>query len=135
MERNVRSFNILSPLQAFQFATFLLRLRARSDAFVAEFDDKYAASFTKSLLDPESPLRKWAMHDSDADKQGDAADEQDESKMTGGSHRSTPIPATPSLDAIHETAEDIVVEDLRARLAAVDVGSQDRGQPSRLEAS
>jgi hypothetical protein len=31
MERNVRTFDLTNPLQAFQYATFLIRLREQDD--------------------------------------------------------------------------------------------------------
>ena len=135
MERNIRKFDISSPLQAFQFATFLLRLRARSDAFVAEFDDKYAAGFAKSLLDPTGPLRKCAMCDSSAVTQQDPAVEQGEVKTSMRVHQSPSIPVTPPLNAVCETPEETVVEDLRVRLESVDIGLQNRARPDRSEAN
>jgi hypothetical protein len=40
MERNIRTFDLSSPIQALQFATFLLRLRDQSEKLRALFEEK-----------------------------------------------------------------------------------------------
>ena len=40
MERNIRTFDLSSPIQAFQFATFLLRVRAQSEKLKVLFEEK-----------------------------------------------------------------------------------------------
>jgi hypothetical protein len=40
MERNVRSFDIASPIQAFQYATFLVRLREQDRVLENLFKEK-----------------------------------------------------------------------------------------------
>lgn len=60
MERNVRSFNILDPLQAFQFATFLLRLKSQDVKIERLFDD-HKDTFVDALVG--GTCNKWTMED------------------------------------------------------------------------
>lgn len=63
MERKVRKFDLSKPLQAFQFATFLLRLKAHSERFAVDFEKNHLDEYMEALLDPESPCCSWAMAD------------------------------------------------------------------------
>jgi hypothetical protein len=40
MERNIRTYDLSSPIEAFQFATFLLRLREQSEKLKTLFEEK-----------------------------------------------------------------------------------------------
>jgi hypothetical protein len=40
IERNIRTFNLSSPIEAFQFATFLVRLREHTDTLKELFKQK-----------------------------------------------------------------------------------------------
>jgi hypothetical protein len=40
MERNIRTFDLSNPIEAFQFATFLLRLREQSEKLKTLFEEK-----------------------------------------------------------------------------------------------
>ena len=56
MERNIRTFDLSSPLQAFHFATFLVRLRARSKDVQELFREQQASLMTKVK---KGELKKW----------------------------------------------------------------------------
>ncbi|KAJ3524807.1 hypothetical protein NM688_g8499 [Phlebia brevispora] len=58
MERNIRKFNISSPLSAFHFASVLLRVRARDKALRALFKE-HEQDFREKLAD--GSYVKWAM--------------------------------------------------------------------------
>jgi hypothetical protein len=60
MERNVRSFDIGNPIQAFQYATFLLRLRERDRVLKKLFEEK--GKDVAQLLE-KYPWTKKAQHD------------------------------------------------------------------------
>ena len=69
MERNIRKFDISKPLQAFQFATFLLRLKTHSEQFAIDFEKEYMDGYMKALLELESQCHNWAMSDATTDKE------------------------------------------------------------------
>jgi hypothetical protein len=48
MERNTRTFDLSSPLQAFHFATFLVRLKTRSEAVRQLFTKKQTELIAKA---------------------------------------------------------------------------------------
>ena len=56
MERNIRTFDLSSPLQAFHFATFLIRLRAHSKDVQDLFRKQQAGLITKVK---NKGLDKW----------------------------------------------------------------------------
>lgn len=56
MERGVCTFDIMQPLQAFQFATFLIRLRARVNEERAEIQKEVIEHFEQT---PARSLRMW----------------------------------------------------------------------------
>ena len=56
IERNIRTFNLSSPIQAFQFASFLIRLREHTDTLKELFDK---GDFLRKAEKGE--LSKWTM--------------------------------------------------------------------------
>jgi hypothetical protein len=56
MERNIRTFDLSSPLQAFHFATFLVRLRAHSKDVQALFRKQQAGLIAKVK---NKELERW----------------------------------------------------------------------------
>jgi hypothetical protein len=56
IERNIRTFNLSSPIEAFQFASFLIRLREHTDTLKDLFEKK-KEEFLKKAERGELP--KW----------------------------------------------------------------------------
>jgi hypothetical protein len=71
MERNIRTFDLSSPIQAFQFATFLLRVRKQSEELEILFGEK-KTEFVKKASGNE--LTEWTKEaQSDSQKMPSAA--------------------------------------------------------------
>jgi hypothetical protein len=62
IERNIRTFNLSSPIQAFQFASFLIRLREHTDTLKELFDED---EFRRRAEKGE--LSRWTMDAQAAD--------------------------------------------------------------------
>jgi hypothetical protein len=56
MERNIRTYDLSSPIQAFQFATFLLRLREQSKELETLFGNKKAEFVARA---GKNELTEW----------------------------------------------------------------------------
>lgn len=71
MERNIRTFDLSSPIQAFQFAIFLLRVRKQSEELEILFGEK-KTEFVKKASGNE--LTEWTKEaQSDSQKMPSAA--------------------------------------------------------------
>ncbi|KAF8912324.1 hypothetical protein CPB85DRAFT_606977 [Mucidula mucida] len=57
MDRNVRSFDISSPIEMYQFATFMLRLRKWSDNALAQLVEEHLGTLNQS---EQKNGRRWS---------------------------------------------------------------------------
>jgi hypothetical protein len=64
MERNIRTFDLSSPIQAFQFATFLLRVRKQSEELENLFGEKKTEFVNKASSNELAKWTKEAQNDS-----------------------------------------------------------------------